>query len=392
MAQTALTELGFNCPTYQELLDIQVERAKVLFGEDIETDDKTPLGKYIRLNVQDISDLYEIAEIIYYARFPDSATGQSLDRLVPFAGITRNPATYAEHKVKFTGTAGEVIPGGFLVAAGDVQFYTLEDYEIGLNGTITGVVYCTESGTIGNVATGKIDTIVESSPIVLSVEHLGTRKYGEDIEKDVDLRVRFHKAISGAGSATIDAIMGAISRVPFVDGVEILENDTDQTKDGLPPHTFECYVLAPEEQDQEIADAIFSKKPIGIKSIGKVEKEVLDKGGKPHTIRFSRTVQKNIYIKCTVMVNNMFESNGTQKIKDSIAGYINKLKNNDDVYLSSIFGYIHDVAGVLNVPVLTMSTDGEIYSTNNISVSSKEVARIEVTNIEVTVDGVVISA
>lgn len=392
MAQTALTELGFNRPTYQELLDAQMERAKILFGEDIGTDDKTPLGKYIRLNVQDISDLYEIAEVIYYARFPDSAIGQSLDRLVPFAGIARNPATYAEHNVKFTGTAGEIIPGGFLVAAGDIQFYTLDDYTINIDGTVTGIVYCTQAGVIGNVATGKIDTIVESSQVVSEIQHLGVSKYGEDLEQDAELRSRFHKAISGAGSATVDAIRGAISRVPFVDGVEILENDTENTVDGLPPHSFECYVLSPTEQDQLIAEAIFSKKPIGIKSVGTVEKEVLDKGGKPHTIRFSRTLQKDIYIKCTVNVGNLFENDGEQQIKDSIAGYINNLKNNDDVYLSSIFGYIHKVSGVLNVPDLTMSTDGREYNTNNITISSKEVARIDLKNIQVTISGVIVSA
>lgn len=136
-----LTEKGYNRPTYSDILDQQIERAKLLFGEDIETDEKTPLGKYIRINVQDIAELHEILETVYYARFPDSATGQSLDRLLPFAGITRNQASYAKHKIKFTGTAGETIPGGFLVAAGELQFYTLEDYLIGDGGTITGFVY-----------------------------------------------------------------------------------------------------------------------------------------------------------------------------------------------------------------------------------------------------------
>lgn len=391
MADLALTERGFNRPTYEELLDRQIERAKVLFGEDIETDDKTPLGKYIRLNVQDISDLYEIAEVIYYARFPDSATGHSLDRLMPFAGITRNPATYAVHKVKFIGTPGEIIQGGFLAAAGDIQFYTLEDYLLGEDGTVTGNVYCTESGTIGNVPTGRIDTIVESSPDVMEIEHLGIQNYGEDIEDDVSLRARFHEAVSGAGSATINAIRGAISRVPFVDGVEVIENNKETMVDGIPPHSFECYVLAPEEQDQLIAEAIFSKKPIGIKCAGKIEREVLDKGGKPHIVRFSRTIPQNIHIRCTINIDNMFESDGVQQIKDSIAEYINNLKNNDDVYLSSIFGHIHSVSGVLNVSSLTMSTDGENYTTNNIAVSSKEVARTAAENIDVTVDGVIMS-
>lgn len=387
-----LTEKGYNRPTYSDILDQQIERAKMLFGEDIETDEKTPLGKYIRINAQDIAELHEILETVYYARFPDSATGQSLDRLLPFAGITRNQASYAKHKIKFTGTAGETIPGGFLVAAGELQFYTLEDYLIGDGGTVTGFVYCEQSGSVGNVPTGKIDTIVESSPDVLSIEHLGVAVYGEDIENDVALRIRFHESVAGAGSATEDAIRGAISRVPFVDGVEVIENDTDKAVDGIPPHSFECFVLSPESQDKLVAEAIFSKKPIGIKCIGKIEVEVADKGGKPHIVRFSRTIRKDIYMKISINTSSTFEHDGIQQIKDNIARYINNLKNGEDVYLSSIFGYIHEIAGVVNVPRLQLSADGNVYNSVNIEVGLKEVARIELDNIEVTVEGMITNA
>lgn len=389
----ALTPKGFDRPTYSEILERQIDRAKKLFGEDIETDDKTPFGKYIRLNVQDISDLYEIAEMVYKQSKPDYATGKSLDDLVVLAGITRNPATYAIHKVKFIGTAGETISGGFLVAAGDSpQFYTLEDYVIGEDGTVTGTVYCTESGVVGNVPAGKIDTMVESSPDVLEIQHLGIERYGEELEKDVALRARFHESISGAGSATKDAIHGAISRVPFVEGVEVIENDTDEYLEDIPPHCFKCYVFAPVEQDKAVAEAIFSKKPLGIKCVGDVEVEVLDKGGAPHTMRFSRTIKKDVYIRCNINVNNMFESNGVQQIKDNIVEYVNTMKNNDDIYLSSIFGHIHDVTGVVNVPVLELSADGKTYGTSNIMITSKEVARTAQDKIEVTVDGVIYDA
>ena len=39
-----LTELGFERPTYDDLLEAQIARAKELFGEDIDTNETTPLG------------------------------------------------------------------------------------------------------------------------------------------------------------------------------------------------------------------------------------------------------------------------------------------------------------------------------------------------------------
>lgn len=381
-----LTDLGFERPTYDEILEKQIERAKLLFGEDIETAENTPLGKYIRLNCKDFSDCYEILETVYYSRFVDSAKGQSLDRLCPFAGISRNQATRARHKIKFTGTAGETIPGGFLLSAGEVQFYTINDYVIGEDGTVTGYVDCTEAGTVGNVGTGKINTIVESSVIVETIEHIEIVLYGDDIETDAALRIRFKEATAGSGSATADAIRGAISRVPLVESVTIIENDTENTIDGRPPNSFECYVLSPESQDQLVADAIFSKKPLGIKCVGSISNTVYDKGGRPHTVYFSRTIEKALHMKVTVNVNGMFEADGENQIKDNIAKNINALKNGETVYISSIFGYIHEIPGVVNVPSLTISEDGETYLVSDINVGEEEVARVSAQNISVTVE------
>jgi len=382
-----ITELGFERPNYDDLLEAQIDRAKELFGEDIDTTDSTALGKYIRLNVTDLAECYEILEDIYFARFPNTARGVSLDRLLPFAGIARNQATCAAHNITFTGTAGEYVPEGFEVSAndGNLIFHTYEALQIGTSGTVDGVVYCEEAGTIGNVETGKIDGIVNPDANVESITHKGIASYGEDIESDTALRARFNESISGAGSGTAASISGAIARVELVDGVTVVENDTDETVSGIPPHSFECFVLAPESQDTLIAEAIFNKKPLGIKAHGDVGVEVVDSGGNKHTVYFSRTIKVNIYIKITVNVNTKFEADGAAQIQESIANYINTLKNGEDVYLASLFNCIYKATGVVNVPSLTMGTNGTTYSTDNIAISDDSVARISTENIKVVV-------
>ena len=383
-----LTDLGFERPNYDDILEAQIDRAKELFGEDIDTNESTPLGKYIRLNCTDLAECWEILEKIYYARFPHTATGLSLDRLCPFAGISRNQATYATHNVIFKGTAGEYVPAGFEVSANDgsTVFHTYDALLIGEDGTVAGVVECEEAGTIGNVATGKIDTIVNPDINVESVEHLGIATYGEEIEKDVELRQRFDKSISGAGSGTKSAIEGAVSRVALVEGVVVVENDTSSTVDGIPPHAFETFVLAPESQDALIAEAIFNKKPVGIKSHGDVGVEVVDSGGASHVVKFSRTIQVDVYIQVTISVTNLFETDGVDQIKNNLVNCINNLKNDNDVYLSSLYSYIYSVTGIENVPSLELSTDGTTYSTDNITIDSSSVARVALENIEVIVN------
>lgn len=382
-----LTDLGYERPTYDDLLEAQIERAKLLFGEDIDTNDNTPLGKYIRLNVADLADIYEILEQAYYARFPNTARGVSLDRLCPFVGITRNPATYAQHTIRFTGIAGEYVPTGFEVSTsdGELIFHTYDSLLIGEDGTVEGMVECETAGVAGNVKIGKIDTIVNPDSAVESIEHLNILQYGKEIEADAALRDRFNLTISGAGSSTASSIKAAVLKVAQVSGCEVVENDTDETVSGVPPHSFECFVLSPISQDTQVAEAIFSKKPLGIKSVGDVSVDIVDDSGVSHTISFSRTIQKDIYISITITTNIYFETDGIATIKDCIAQHINSLKNGADVYTSSLYGCIYKADGVEDVTSLKMSTNGTTYDTSNITINSNEVARIDTANIEVVV-------
>lgn len=381
-----LTEKGFKRPTYDDLLASQINRAKQLFGEEIDTSDQAVLGKYLRINVMDLSQCYELLEDIYYARFPGSARGQSLDRLCTFAGITRNPATAARIKVRFYGSVGAVIPSSFLVFGGGQNYYVDNDYTIMEDGTGIAYLNCTELGIIGNLPIGTELKIINPDPDLSRIEFLKIDTYGKDRESDTALRIRFNKSVAGAGSATIDALHGAISRVPLVDGIAIIENDTGEIVDGRPPHSFECYVLAPESQDHLIASAIFSKKPLGIKSVGEIEVQVLDEGNKPHIIRFSRTTKKEISIKLVVLVNRFWVSDGVALIKDNLIEYINNLSNGESVYVSSLYGYIHEVHGVVNVQSLMIAEKGQGYSSgNNISIADYEIARIDADHIEIEV-------
>lgn len=380
-----LTEKGFARPTYDELLSRQINRARQLFGEDIETGGQSVLGKYIRINVYDLAECYELLEDIYYARFPNTARGQSLDRLCSFTGVVRDAATASKIKVQFSGNSGAVIKAGFLVSGGDLTFYVNRDYSIGADGRGTAYLNCTTPGAAGNLTAGAELSIVNPDPDLESVTFLQTESYGRQKENDTSLRLRFGAAISGSGSATMNAVRGAIARVPLVGGVTIVENDTSETVDGRPPHSFECFVLAPESQNNLVASAIFDKKPLGIKCIGTEAVQLLDDDGKKHDICFSRTREKVIHIKAKVTVNQFFETEGISQIKRNLLEYINNLANGESVYLSGLFGYLHEVHGVVNVQELLVSGDGEVFNAENIRIEEFEIARTDIEKMEIEV-------
>lgn len=383
-----LTVQGYHRPTYDEILATKIQKAKDLFGENIETDEKTPLGKFIRIGAYDLAKAYEDIENVYYARFPNSATGTSLDRLCVFAGITRNPATQAIHKIKVYGEAETVIGiGELVVSSGEITFYSANEYTIPTSGSVEVEVECTEAGEIGNVKS--ITEIVNPTAEISHIEYIGISEAGEDEEPDVELRKRFSAAVEGAGSSNINAIRAALLRVPTVTSVGIIVNDTDATKDGRPARSFECYVYGGVGYEQDIAEAIFDKCPIGIKTCSTSENPVTvtlnDDGGHEHTIYFSHTETVAVYVSMKIVTDAKFEGDeGIKQVKNAITTYIDSLGVGADVVLSTLYGHIHSVVGVVEVKELKLSTDGTTYNAANITIGEYQVADTDASKVGVT--------
>jgi len=398
LSMNVLTETGFKRPIYSELLSEQITRAKALFGEDIDTSELTVLGKFIRLNVFDISKLYEELELVYYSRFPNTALGKSLDRLCIFNGISRNPAKAAIHTIDVYGEVGKTIKAGELIVGTleNVSFYIINDTKLekkDINGEITGYARtffeCTETGIIGNVPVGSINKIINPHSYVDSIEHIEVYSLGEEIESDVSLRKRFSKTISAIGSGTIDSIYSAVLAVTGVSGCFIIKNDTNNTVDGRPPKSFECYVLGGDSI--AIANAIFNKTPIGIQTVStahdsyKEQIRLQDISGTEHIINFSRTKEKRIYLKIAIKVDNYFNESDINAIKNNITNHFATLSNGEDVIYSNIFSLIHKIKSVISSSV-ELSSDNKNFTNNDIIIKGSEVARTNENciNIEVT--------
>lgn len=383
----ALTDTGYYRPTYNEILETKIQTAKDLFGEDIDTSEQTALGKFIRIGAYDLSKAYEDIEHIYYSRFPNTASGLSLDRLCVFAGISRNPATFAEHIITVNGSTdtevAEIIVCG---EDSDITFHNIEPFVIPSSGSVDIVVQCNTEGETGNITT--IKQIVNPIAGITGVQYSGTIKYGENIESDFDLRRRFSQAIEGIGSANASSIRTSILRVPTVKSVSVMENKTNETVNGRPPHSFECFVYGGEEYQTEIAQAIYDKAPIGIVSCSTsdrpITKTIYDDGGTGHTITFSHTSNIPVYIEVYYKTNNKFKLDGETQIKETLVDYINNLGVGSNVIQSSLYGYIYSIDGVKDVTSLKIGISSDSLKTTNISIEGWEVALTDVEKIILT--------
>lgn len=377
-----LTEKGYVMPTYEEILNRQIEKAKSLFGENINTDTTSILGKFIRITTDELLSVYELVNDTYYARFPQYATGVQLDRLGTFAGITRNLATPAQHRITISGTEGYEVPSGFLVGTTTgITFYTVVPVTLGATPT-SATVLCTENGSIDNVS--NITEIINPDGNVSGITYVSLMVAGEDVETDKAFYSRLTEAIAGSGNTTSGAIIGSVSKVPGVHKVNLVENDTDQERDGIPARSFEVYVDGDSASDYDIAKAIFDKKPVGIPTYGTTTVTVSDAGGYLHTVKFSRTVKVSIEIKMWLVTTNTFEDDGTEQIEEAVMA--KDFSNDDDIVLSTLYGDIYAVEGVKEIVDLEARYkvgEGEWseWSADNITTSASqrpEIVRVEV--------------
>lgn len=396
----ALTETGFKRRTFDDITKDKIAKAKEMFGEDIETSEVSNYGKHIRINAYDQAIAEEEIEQLYWSIFPNTAFGTTLDHLCKnFVGITRNAATKSRYVVTLTGTAGAIIPTGFLVGtesginfsligaaitSGKVTVEIVEgDINIGDNGTVEAVAECVGSrdseewdgsGELGNVLAKEITVIVNPSADIESVVGKTLIAKGTETESDYELRKRFDEAKAGLGSCNAVSLKSALLRVPTVTHAGVIINETDETDaGGRPPRSFECFVNGGDNYHKEIAEAIFDKKPIGIKTHGTVSQEILDNGGFPHTIKFSHTTVAPVYVRLAIKTSTEFEGDtGKKQIKSNLEAYIDNVGIGNSVILSSLYGQIHSVTGVQEVTTLEMSTDGSSWSTQNITVDAYE--------------------
>lgn len=385
-----LSEKGFYCPTYDEVLASKIKSAKELFGENICTDNNTALGKFIRLETAYDVKQFEEMEKIYYSISPVTATGVSLDRNVSFARISRNTAIAAVHKIRIYGTENHSLNKGTLVkSASGVIFYTTTDCTISEYNDEKQQYYtelniqASEAGTSGNVH--DINSLVDVDSDVTRLEYVETVTEGANTESDIALLTRYNEVVDGMGTNTKSAIISELMKINGVHKVIILDNSTDNDiiiSDYLTVESgkYAIIIYANSGLDTEIAEAIFKRKPFGIKQNGSTTIELKDDSGETHTVTFSyvREIPENIEIVCKV--SSEFSSSGIEDIKANISEYVNNLDIGSPLIYSKLYQKIYSVAGTLEITKLTINggTDSiypakdEIIKTDNITVSITE--------------------
>jgi uncharacterized phage protein gp47/JayE len=196
--------------------------------------------------------------------FAGTTFGPYLDLRCAEHGVIRRPAVNAGGRIKFTGTAGAIIPKGTRVATpadlntntSSIEFQTVSELTLAADSGGNGVGYieieAVEASSGGNVPAGSINVLIAPVAGVGGVINEAATSGGLDIEEDSLLLARFLQKVrsTSAGGNKADYINWTME-VPGVGGVTVVP-----VRDG--PGTVSIAILKGDKgpADQELVDRV----------------------------------------------------------------------------------------------------------------------------------------
>ena len=116
MAEHGVNSKGFVIKRLDEILEEIHTDLTDGFGFNTRLNPKSFLNVLVVTFGGKISELWEVAQDSYYAKYPSTAEGANLDNAVQYGGIRRGPNKYSYYKLHCTGDDGTDIPAGSTVA------------------------------------------------------------------------------------------------------------------------------------------------------------------------------------------------------------------------------------------------------------------------------------
>lgn len=238
MASFGVTPDGFVLKTFEVIVSEAMDRAREMFGPDVDLSSTSPLRKILEVTASEDAGLWRRVEDLYYAGFLSSAIGDDLDLLGDDVGVPRQ-FLLAAGEVTITvnnpqdGRSYLLPEGTVLVTAGPpvIAFFTTAPVTLSAGATAATVsASAFELGPQGNVAANAIsavDPVFEQlylsivPPTTLTVANAGPFTGGDQQESDETYRER----LLGwpRNMWTLNSVSAAVLQVPGV--VDVLLSD-----------------------------------------------------------------------------------------------------------------------------------------------------------------------
>lgn len=385
---------GFTLSTLKEYLATWQNKLREVFGNDFVIKKEGVVDNIATASSLSAMDLENQIAFLIKQMNPLTAEGEWQDKLYYLIGLTRRQATYTIVSRTCEGTPNTVIPAGSLMienAGTKDQFRNNDPINIGENGKGLGSFTAEESGAIDLPEDAAINIVTPLANLSgVYYEEGNVINIGKDYETDQEFRERWLLTSSTAGANTEDGLRKALLElVNTKSNLKIFENRTNQTVDGLEPHT-QRIVINSAYDDETIAQTIFDKLVDGNMAglQGSISITVSDSEGQTETIKFDRVAVQDIYLKVRVSIRSGVSLATAQiNIKENIMKYISNhsFDMGSKIFANMFASSVYEVDGVTGISELKISDNGSSW-VDVIQLTETQVPNFDSTRIQVYED------
>ena len=387
-----LTATGLSIDTLEDRIAAVSALLRSAISPNLDLSPDQPSGQIVRILCERTQSVLELVRSVHSGFDPDAASGDALTALGVLTGTQRRAATEGHVTLTCNLDGATTLTGGVSAAsvAGDAT-----------NRWVLDTTYTSPAGPAGNyflaftaenpgaiqAVAGTITVIATPTVGWNTVTNAVDATEGLAEETDTALRLRRELELAIGGSTSVDAIQAELSQLVGMIEATVLENDSDVTVDGIPPHAFEAIVwdgAAPAVADADIAETIFRSKAAGIRAWGStlVTPAYVDDQGNSHAIRFTRADDLRIKVEVTLTHDASYIGNALVKAA-IVAAAAAFFTVGDDVFRSRITDWVMGCGGVENVSLVRLAIFPAGVAAADIAVAIREIATIAVADIVV---------
>lgn len=388
------TDTGLTIQTFDEIYQELVDEYKGIYGSDITVDQDTPDGQRIAIEAKSRLDLQSFALLLYNQMDPDLATGESLNRIIKLAGITRRPATRSQADLTITTDRALTLPDEYTVEDDIGQQWETVGTKSLSSGANTVTVVASEFGAI-EASAGTITTPVTVVIGVTDVTNPADATVGQDEETDPELRVRRNKSLQTPATSTTGGLFSALGNLAGVTDLIIYENDTDTTDGTLSLAAHSLWIVIEGGTVADIVETTAKNKTGGTGLKGAVtgtfsesRTVTLSDGTEltrviDHVMKFDRPTLKTLHVRLDAEPRVSGDSVPTTLIKDKLAARTFLIAEN--VLASDLYVNVYEAGNNFIATNLEVSDDGSTWTDGRLLVGADGRFTLDVAQITVTV-------
>jgi hypothetical protein len=254
------------------------------------------------------------------------------------------------------------------------------DSNIIINTVTSNVIYFSEQIGSIPIPSGALTEFINLANGIISINNFNAGITGNELETDIDLRIRRRTILSLNGRSTLPSIRSELFSLTGVVAVTVNENTTASTLNGIPPYSFECIIQG--GLDENIAKAIWDYKPAGIASYGSSYFDITDSTNHIQRIYFSRPTQVYVFINIALNTTDGFNVDYIDFIKDDIVNQLVSLELGQTLYYQSLYSVIYKQAGVSEATIqlgksYNPNDTSATLSTANLEAGTREILIVE---------------